>query len=165
MSRSESLRDSLFVRRQLSLTPGSIVGCVNVNHDSVDCPAANLRREDWCAVCSSVTVQDVRGQLLDSLRPVYCQHPPIYCIHRYQSRTRETLIVDFLLIRSNTPIFLTQRLATLIPRPIDNKKRFTVSPGQQYSGLVLHKTTPEMIIERLSLDLFGSREALKVYTL
>lgn len=89
----------------------------------------------------------------------------IWALTRYRSRTGETRIIDFLVIRDNRPISISEEIAALLPRALPNVQGFSPEPGQQHTGMVFGtKTNPEDIINRLSMVLFA-RHCLKMENL
>lgn len=90
---------------------------------------------------------------------------PIWMLTRYRSRTGETRIIDFLVIRDNRPISISEEIAAILPRALPNVQGFSPEPGQQHTGMVFGtKTNPEDIINRLSMVLFA-RHCLKMENL
>jgi len=104
-----------------------------------------------------------RGRLLEVVGSIYRDETvkpedeishlkPVYHVTRYISRTRETAVVDFLVIRLDTPVSISKDIALLLFADLPG---YFVE-GEQFSpGLVLYKKQPAEIIERLSQELYG----------
>jgi hypothetical protein len=81
----------------------------------------------------------------------------VWAVTRFQSRTRGTSVIDFLVIRDNRPTSISREILQVLPEDLSKatKGRFSIPPGNEYTGLVLTKNQPEDIVNRLSMALFG----------
>jgi hypothetical protein len=86
---------------------------------------------------------------------------PVFAFIRYKSRSGETRIVDFIVIRDNRPVSISGEINALLPT---TERNFSIPPGEYYTGIVLGKKSPEDVVKDLSLLLFG-QECLSVETL
>lgn len=119
------------------------------------------------------TREAARARLLEVLKPspahlrpdngflergtFYQYFATVWALTRYKSRARATSIVDFLVIRDNRPVSISREILQVLPEDVAKATagRFSIPPGNEYTGLVLTKDRPEDIVNRLSMILFG----------
>jgi len=87
--------------------------------------------------------------------------PSIWAFTRYRSRSGETRIVDFIVIRDNRPVSISGDINALLPT---TERNFSIPPGEYFTGIVLGKKSPEDVVKELSVLLLG-RDCLKLETL